>query len=233
MSQYEALKKECYAVNMHLPQLGLVVYTFGNVSVIDRDNAVFAIKPSGVDYDKLKWQDIVIVDLDGNTVEGDMSPSSDTLTHALLYQKFNDIGAVVHTHSTYAVAWSQAGRDVPLFGTTHADHLATSIPCTEIMADERIMNNYETETGFQVVDCFEAQQLDPSKVPMVLVAGHGPFAWGKTGEKAVYNAKILEELCKMAFLTEQINPSSQPLKNSLVRKHYNRKHGSEAYYGQH
>lgn len=230
---YEALKQECYEANMELPKLDLVIYTFGNVSCVDRASGVFAIKPSGVDYDKLKPSDIVIVSLaDGKVVDGTMRPSSDTNTHLELYRAFPTLGGIVHTHSTFAVAWAQAARAVPLYGTTHADHLAADIPCTEFMADDRIRNDYETETGLQIIDCFKKQNLNPAEIPMVLVAGHGPFTWGATGAKAVYNARVLEELCKMAFITEQVNPRAPRLKDSLIQKHYNRKHGKDAYYGQ-
>lgn len=230
---YEALKQECYEANMELPKLDLVIYTFGNVSCVDRAAGVFAIKPSGVDYDKLKPSDIVIVSLaDGKVVDGTMRPSSDTNTHLELYRAFPTLGGIVHTHSTFAVAWAQAARAVPLYGTTHADHLAADIPCTEFMADDRIRNDYETETGLQIIDCFKKQNLNPAEIPMVLVAGHGPFTWGATGAKAVYNARVLEELCKMAFITEQVNPQAPRLKDSLIQKHYNRKHGKDAYYGQ-
>lgn len=229
---FDALKQECYEANMLLPKLDLVIYTFGNVSCIDRNAGVFAIKPSGVDYDKLTPNDIVIVDLEGKIVDGKMRPSSDTNTHLELYKAFPTLGGIVHTHSTFAVAWAQAARAVPLYGTTHADHLAADIPCTEFMADERIKNDYETETGLQIIDCFRKQNLNPSEIPMVLVAGHGPFTWGKNAEKAVYHARVLEELCKMAFITEQVQPKVARLKDSLIQKHYNRKHGKDAYYGQ-
>ena len=230
--KYESLRKECYEANMELPKLGLVIYTFGNVSCIDRQAGVFAIKPSGVDYDKLTPEDIVIVGLDGKIADGKLRPSSDTNTHLELYKAFPTIGGIVHTHSTFAVAWAQAARAVPLYGTTHADHLAADIPCTEFMADDRIRNDYETETGLQIIDCFEKHNLNAAEIPMALVAGHGPFTWGKNAEKAVYHARVLEELCKMAYITELVNPKVQRLKDSLIQKHYNRKHGKDAYYGQ-
>ena len=230
--KFESLRKECYEANMELPKLGLVIYTFGNVSCIDRKAGVFAIKPSGVDYDKLKPEDIVIVGLDGKVADGSLRPSSDTNTHLELYKAFPSLGGIVHTHSTFAVAWAQAARSVPLYGTTHADHLAADIPCTEFMADDRIRNDYETETGLQIIDCFEKHNLDASEIPMALVAGHGPFTWGATAAKAVYHARVLEELCKMAYITELVNPKVQRLKDSLIQKHYNRKHGKDAYYGQ-
>jgi L-ribulose-5-phosphate 4-epimerase len=230
--KFESLRKECYEANMELPKLGLVIYTFGNVSCIDRKAGVFAIKPSGVDYDKLKPEDIVIVGLDGKVADGSLRPSSDTNTHLELYKAFPTLGGIVHTHSTFAVAWAQAARAVPIYGTTHADHLAADIPCTEFMADDRIRNDYETETGLQIIDCFEKHNLDAAEIPMALVAGHGPFTWGATAAKAVYHARVLEELCKMAYITELVNPKVQRLKDSLIQKHYNRKHGKDAYYGQ-
>ncbi len=229
---YKALKEECHQANIELPGLGLVLYTFGNVSCADRANGVFAIKPSGVNYDAMTPNDIVIVDFDGNVVEGHLRPSSDTPTHAVLYRNFTGIGGIVHTHSTYATAWAQALRESPLYGTTHADHLAFAVPCTEWMDDSRIANNYEVETGLQIVDCFRRRQLNPEETEMVLVGGHGPFTWGGSAAKAVYNARVLEELAQTALLTERINPQALPLKASLVSKHYNRKHGANAYYGQ-
>ena len=230
--KFESLRKECYEANMDLPKLGLVIYTFGNVSCIDRKAGVFAIKPSGVDYDKLKPEDIVIVGLDGKVADGSLRPSSDTNTHLELYKAFPSVAGIVHPHSTFAVSWAQAARAVPLYGTTHADHLAADIPCTEFMADDRIRNDYETETGLQIIDCFEKHNLNAAEIPMALVAGHGPFTWGKNAEKAVYHARVLEELCKMAYITELVNPKVQRLKDSLIQKHYNRKHGKDAYYGQ-
>lgn len=230
---FEQLKEECCKANMLLPQLELVIYTFGNVSCADREQNVFAIKPSGMDYEKLTPEDMVVIDIDsGRQISGTMRPSSDTNTHLELYRKWKDIGGIVHTHSTYATAWAQTALPVPIFGTTHADHLAGDIPCTLFMSDERINNDYETETGFQILDCFEARKLDPLTTPMVLVAGHGPFSWGKDGKQAVYHAKVMEELCRMAYLTLQIAPDTRRIKDSLIAKHYNRKHGKNAYYGQ-
>lgn len=230
---YEELKAICHQANLELPKLGLVIYTFGNVSAVDRKAGVYAIKPSGVDYDRLRPEDMVIVSLEtGEAVEGRLRPSSDTNTHTVLYRAFPKIGGIVHTHSTYAVGWAQAARSVPLYGTTHADHLAADIPCTEFMPDERIANDYETETGLQIVECFRKKHLNPDEIPMALVAGHGPFTWGATAAKALYNAKILEELCRMALVTEQVNPAAVRLKEALIEKHYNRKHGKNAYYGQ-
>src|SRR5690554_4004877 len=230
--KYIDLKQDCYNANMQLPELGLVVFTFGNVSVVDRSNEVFAIKPSGVPYDLLNPQDIVIVDFEGNVVEGSMNPSSDTKTHAFLYKNWLEIGSIVHTHSTYGTAWAQSQRDIPIFGTTHADHLTVDIPCAPPMSDEMIVGNYEYETGFQIINHFEAQQLDYKEVEMVLVGNHAPFAWGKTGIKSVYNSAVLETVAQMAYLTEQINPKAPRLKDALIKKHYDRKHGTDAYYGQ-
>lgn len=216
---------------MELPASGLVVHTFGNVSGVDRKAGVFAIKPSGVPYKDLKAEDMVIMSLDKNEfVEGKMRPSSDTKTHWLLYKSFENIGGIVHTHATHAVAWAQAIKPIPNFGTTHADHLVASVPCTEVMTDEMIKGDYELETGNQILKVFE--NLSYEEVEMVLVACHGPFTWGKSPEKAVYNSVILEELAKIAWLTLQINPNTQPIKQSLIDKHYQRKHGKDAYYGQ-
>ncbi|MFA6104577.1 MAG: L-ribulose-5-phosphate 4-epimerase AraD [Victivallaceae bacterium] len=230
--KYDELKKECFKANLELPRQGLVIYTFGNVSCIDRISGVYAIKPSGVEYGKMRWRDMVVIDMDGKIVDGGLKPSSDSRTHLVLYQNFPAAGSIVHTHSTYAAAWAQSLRDVPLYGTTHADHLPADIPCTELMPDERIVNDYEAETGMQIVDCFKKRGLRPEEIQMTLVAGHGPFTWAGNAAQAVYNARILEELCRMAFLTEQINPEATRLKKSLVEKHYNRKHGVNAYYGQ-
>lgn len=229
---YKELKRECYEANMQLPKLDLVVYTFGNVSAVDRDNAVFAIKPSGVPYEVLKVEDIVIVDFDAKVVEGNMRPSSDTKTHAFLYKHWANIGGICHTHSTYAVAWAQALKDIPNFGTTHADHLTADIPCAPPMADHLIEGDYEHNTGQQILDCFAEKKLSPEEVEMILVGSHGPFAWGKDAAKAVYNSKVLEEVARMAYLTLQINPNAARLKDALIKKHYERKHGKDAYYGQ-
>lgn len=232
MSKYQALKQECYEANMQLNELNLVVYTFGNVSAVDRENGVFAIKPSGVPYEELKAEDIVIVDFDNNIIEGDKRPSSDTKTHAYLYKHWPNIGGIAHTHATYSVAWSQAQRDVPIFGTTHADHLTADIPCAPPMADHLIEGNYEHNTGIQILDCFKEKNLSYEEVEMVLLGNHGPFAWGKNAAKAVYNSKVLEVCAEMAYLTLQINPAAPRLKDSLIKKHYDRKHGKDAYYGQ-
>tara|TARA_B100000949_G_scaffold235646_1_gene261334 strand:+ start:4064 stop:4765 length:702 start_codon:yes stop_codon:yes gene_type:complete len=231
-SKYKSLKEECYEANMELNALDLVIYTFGNVSAVDRDNAVFGIKPSGVPYETLKPEDIVIMDYDNNVVEGSMRPSSDTKTHSYLYKNWENIGGVAHTHAMYSVSWAQAQKDIPIFGTTHADHLTQDIPCAPPMADELIEGNYEHNTGIQILDCFKERDLDYNEVEMVLIGNHGPFAWGKSAAKAVYNTKVLETVAQMAYLTLQINPQAPRLKDSLIKKHYERKHGKNAYYGQ-
>lgn len=229
---YNRIKQEAYDANMELPKLGLVLFTFGNVSVVDRENKVFAIKPSGVPYEDLKPSDMVIVDFDSNIIEGDLRPSSDTKTHAVLYKEWEGIGSIVHTHSTYGTAWAQSNRDIPIYGTTHADHLTKDIPCAPPMHDDMIKGNYEYQTGYQIIDHFRDCHLDYKEVEMMLVGNHAPFCWGKDGKKAVYNAAVLEYVAKMAFLTEQINPEVHRMKDSLINKHYERKHGKDAYYGQ-
>jgi L-ribulose-5-phosphate 4-epimerase len=232
MKKYKQLKEEVYEANMDIQKNNLAIYTFGNVSAIDRQKGIVGIKPSGVPYSDLKPKDIVILDLDGIIIEGKMRPSSDTKTHILLYKNFENIGGICHTHSTYAVAWAQAVKPIPNFGTTHADHLTPSVPVTEIMSDAMILGDYELETGNQILDIFKKQKYSPEEVEMVLVACHGPFTWGKNAAKAVYNATVLEELAKMAYLTIQINPKTIEIKKTLKEKHYFRKHGSGAYYGQ-
>lgn len=232
MNKYRHIKTAAYEANMQLPELGLVLFTFGNASAADRENGVFAIKPSGVPYAGLKWEDMVVVDFDNQIVEGDLRPSSDTQTHAVLYKHWPNICGIVHTHSTYATAWAQSQLDIPILGTTHADHLTADIPCAPVMSDEMIRGNYEYQTGFQILNAFKERGLTPEEVEMVLVANHAPFTWGKTVQKAVYNSAVLEELAKMAYLTLQINPDAPRLKEALIRKHYQRKHGEGAYYGQ-
>ncbi len=229
-SPYRELKERAWAANQEIPKRGLAIYTFGNVSAFDAERGVMAIKPSGVPYDELKVDDLVVIDLEGKTVEGTMRPSSDTPTHLVLYRNWKGIGGVVHTHSTYATGWAQARRAIPIYGTTHADHLAEDVPCTEVMSDAAVERDYEIETGNQILDCFKDR--NPLHTPMVLVAGHAPFAWGKTPEKAVYNAAVLEELAKMAFVTQALDPNASPLPPSLIHKHFERKHGKNAYYGQ-
>ena len=230
MSAIAGLKQRVWTCNRELPELGLVLRAFGNVSGIDRERGLVAIKPSGIPYHDLKVQDIVVVDLNNNVVEGRLRPSSDTRTHTYLYRSFPEIGGIVHTHSTYAVAWAQALKPIPLLGTTHADLLPADVPCTDIMSDEMIEGDYEEETGKQIVDVFTNRSY--KDVPMVLVGGHGPFTWGETPEKALHHSQMLEELARMAVLTLQINPASPRLKQSLIDKHFSRKHGPDAYYGQ-
>lgn len=217
---------------MQLNELGLVIYTFGNVSAVDREKGVFSIKPSGVPYEKLKPEDIVILDFDNTVIEGEMRPSSDTKTHAFLYKNWENIGGIAHTHATYSVAWAQSQKDIPIFGTTHADHLTEDIPCAAPMSDDLIEGNYEHNTGIQILDCFKEREISYEEVPMVLIGNHGPFTWGATAAKAVYNSKVLEAVAEMAYLTLQINPDAPRLKDSLIKKHYERKHGKNAYYGQ-
>ncbi len=232
MSQYQHIKEEAYQANMQLPKLGLVLFTFGNVSAADRSLGVFAIKPSGVPYEELSVDKMVIVDFDGNTVEGSLRPSSDTKTHAVLYKHWEKINGIVHTHSTYATAWAQAQRDIPIFGTTHADHITVDVPCAAPMDDEMIKGNYEYETGFQIMNCFKEKGLNYEEVEMILVGNHAPFTWGKTAAKAVYNSAVVEQVAQMALLTEQINPAAPRLKDALIKKHFERKHGPDSYYGQ-
>jgi L-ribulose-5-phosphate 4-epimerase len=229
-SPYQDLKEKAWAANMDIPARGLAICTFGNVSALDRDKGVFAIKPSGVDYQKLTAADLVVVDLDGKVVEGSLRPSSDTRTHAVLYRAFSGIGGVVHTHSTYATGWAQTGLAIPVYGTTHADHLPEDVPCTRVMSPEAVERDYEAETGEQILECFKGR--DPLHTPMVLVAGHGPFTWGATADKAVYNAVMLEQIAQMAFITRGIHPSATRLPEYLIRKHFERKHGPRATYGQ-
>ncbi len=232
MSQYQFIKQSAYEANMQLPKLGLVVFTFGNVSAADRALGVFAIKPSGVPYEELTPDKMVIVDFEGKTVEGTLRPSSDTLTHAVLYKHWEKINGIVHTHSTYATAWAQSQRDIPIYGTTHADHLTVDIPCAAPMEDAMIRGNYEHETGFQIMNAFADKGLRYEDVEMILVGNHAPFTWGKTAEKAVYNSAVLESVAQMAYLTERINPSAPRLQESLIKKHFERKHGPDSYYGQ-
>lgn len=235
---YENLRNQAFEANMKIPANHLALYTWGNVSAFDKGAGVFAIKPSGVPYEKLTPQSMVIIDIEGNKVEGELNPSSDTPTHAVLYKEFaynsnSDIGGIIHTHSTFAVSWAQAVMPVPLFGTTHADHIQTEIPCTPYLSSQAVESNYEKETGLLIVDWFKKNNYNPNEVNMVLCGGHGPFAWGKDADKAVYNGTVLEEICKMALNTRILNPNSTPLPDYIVNKHYMRKHGPNAYYGQH
>jgi len=232
MSKYNTLKEACWKANMEVPKQKLAIYTFGNVSAFDPSEGIFAIKPSGVPYDVMKPEDMVIVDLNGNRVEGKLNPSSDTPTHAVLYRSLPGIYSIVHAHSAFAVAWAQACRSIPIYGTTHADHLAGDIPVTEVMSDEMIKGQYEEETGHQIINALKEKNLSPRDVQMILVACHGPFTWGDTPDKAVYNAVVLEEIARMAYITEQVNPGIKRMKETLINKHYQRKHGKDAYYGQ-
>ena len=232
MSKYKHIKEEAYEANMQLPKLGLVLFTFGNVSAVDRDLGVFAIKPSGIPYEKLSPKKMVIVDFEADVIEGKLNPSSDTKTHALLYKHWEKTGGISHTHSLYATSWAQAQRDIPIFGTTHADHNTVNIPCAPPMSDEMIQGNYEYETGFQIMNCFKERGLDYEEVEMILVGNHAPFSWGKTAAKAVYNSAVLENIAQMALLTEQINQNAPTLKDALIKKHWERKHGPNSYYGQ-
>ena len=229
-SPYRELKERSWAANQEIPRRGLAIYPFGNASALDADRGVIAIKPSGVAYDALAVDDMVVLDLEGKIVEGKLRPSSDTATHLVLYRSFKGVGGVVHTHSTYATGWAQARAPIPIYGTTHADHLAEDVPCTAVMSDGAVERDYEVETGRQILQCFSDR--DPLHTPMVLVAGHGPFTWGKTVEQAVYNAAVLEELAKIAFVTRTLDPSAARLPGSLIHKHFERKHGKRAYYGQ-
>ena len=225
----EKLKEEVYKANMDLVKHGLVIFTWGNVSGIDRETGLVVIKPSGVDYDVMKPEDMVVVDLQGNVVEGRLKPSSDTPTHLAIYRAWPEVGGVVHTHSTFATAWSQAGLDIPNIGTTHADYFHEAIPCTADMTEEEVKGAYELETGNVIIKRFEG--MNPMHTPGVLVKNHGPFAWGKDPHDAVHNAVVMEQVAKMASIAFAANPdlTMNPL---LVEKHFNRKHGPNAYYGQ-
>lgn len=230
--KYEHIQQEAYDANMQLPKLGLVLFTFGNVSAADRSLGVFAIKPSGVPYEELSPEKMVIVDFEANIVEGNLRPSSDTKTHAVLYKNWEKINGVAHTHSLYATSWAQALKDIPIFGTTHADHNTVDIPCAPPMSDEMIRGNYEYQTGFQILNHFAEHQLDYQEVEMILVGNHAPFTWGKTAVKAVYNSAVLENIAHMAHLTLSINADAARLKDALIKKHFERKHGPDSYYGQ-
>ena len=223
------LKEVVYRANLDLVERGLVLYTFGNASGIDRDKGWIVIKPSGMDYTLMKPQDMVVVDLEGRVVEGRLRPSTDTPTHIELYRAFSEIGGIVHTHSAYATAWAQAGKDIPILGTTHADHFAQPVPCTPVMPPEEVEGDYEKETGKIIINTFS--DIDYLKIPGVLVRNHGPFTWGKDPEAAVYNSVILEEVARMAYLALVINPETT-MNKALIRKHYERKHGRNSYYGQ-
>lgn len=228
----EELKKEVYEANILLPKYGLVTFTWGNVSAIDRKSSYFIIKPSGVSYDGMTKEDMVVMDLEGNKIEGKWNPSSDTKTHIEIYKKFKDVGGIVHTHSPYATSWAQAGRSIPCYGTTHADYFYGEIPCLRCLTEEEIKEAYETNTGRLIVSEFERMQKDPLAVPSALCQYHGVFSWGKDAEEAVHNAVVTEEVAKMAYRTEAINPHVEVAPKALQDKHYFRKHGANAYYGQ-
>ena len=228
----EELKQKVYEANMDLPRYGLVTFTWGNVSAIDRESGLFVIKPSGVDYDKLTPEMMVVMDLNGNKVEGNLNPSSDTATHLELYKAFPEIGGIVHTHSSYATSWAQAGRDIPCYGTTHADYIYGPVPCVRCLTKEEIEDAYEENTGHLIVNEFKRLGKDPKAVPAVLCKNHGPFAWGKDAREAVHNAVVLEEVAKMAARCERLNPDVKEAPKCLQDKHYLRKHGPGAYYGQ-
>ena len=225
----EQLKEEVLQANLDLVKYGLVIFTWGNVSGIDREKGLFVIKPSGVDYLVMKASDMVVVDMDGNVVEGNLKPSSDMPTHLVLYKEFPDIGGVVHTHSTYSTAWAQSGKALPIIGTTHADYFAHDIPCTRDMTEAEVFGEYEKETGNVIVETFA--ELKPMEIPGVLVKNHGPFSWGKDSQDAVHNAVVMEEVSKMATFAFMNNPELT-MNPHLVKKHYDRKHGKNAYYGQ-
>ncbi len=228
----EDLKKQVYEANMELPRRGLVTYTWGNVSGIDRERGLMVIKPSGVEYDELRPEDLVVLDLEGNRVEGKLNPSSDTKTHLELYRAFPQLGGIVHTHSAHAVAWAQAGEDIPCFGTTHADYFYGPIPCARALTPREVEEDYEGNTGRVIVETFRERGLNPVYVPAVVCRSHGPFTWGKDAAQAVYHAVVLEEVAKMALFTRQVNPAAAPAPQHVLDKHFLRKHGPNAYYGQ-
>lgn len=228
----EQLKMDVLDANLQLPKYGLVTFTWGNVSGIDRQTGLVVIKPSGVPYDELQVDDLVVLDLDGNIVEGTLRPSSDTPTHLALYRAFPQIGGIVHTHSPWATSWAQAGRRIPALGTTHADYFYGEIPCTRTLTEIEIGRGYEHETGNVIIETFKKEGLDPVAMPGILLSGHAPFSWGKNANQAVHNAVVLEEVAKMALNTYILNPDIKPIEQFLLDKHYHRKHGANAYYGQ-
>ena len=228
----ETLKETVCRANLALVKHNLVTFTWGNVSGIDRRQGLVVIKPSGVEYDELKPSDMVVMDLKGNKIEGDMNPSSDTKTHMVLYNAFPKVGGIVHTHSPYAVAWAQAGEDLPCYGTTHADYFYGSIPCARHLTQEELDEDYERNTGVTIVETFKERGLDPKAVPAVLCFSHGPFTWGKDPAQAVYHSVVLEECAKMGIFTRMVNPNAAPAPQRMQDKHYMRKHGPNAYYGQ-
>ena len=226
----EKLNQEVYEANMQLPKYGLVTFTWGNVSGLDKESGRFVIKPSGVEYDRLTPEDMVVVDLEGNKIEGKYNPSSDTPTHLELYRAFPEIGGIVHTHSAWATSWAQAGRGIPCYGTTHADYFYGEIPCARNLTAEEIEEGYEMNTGRVIIETFQGK--NPVYIPAVLCKNHGPFTWGKDAAEAVHNAVVLEEIARMNFMTELINPQAGPAPQCMQDKHFMRKHGPNAYYGQ-
>ena len=228
----EALKEKVFEANLELVRQGLVIFTWGNVSGIDRQAGHVVIKPSGLDYSAMKAEDMVVLDLEGNVVEGAYKPSSDTPTHLALYRQYPEIGGIVHTHSTYATAWAQGERSIPCYGTTHADYFFGEIPCTRNLTDSEINGEYELETGNVIIETLMEKQLKPLEVPGIVISHHGPFSWGKNSDQAVHNAKVMEVVAHMATLTEQIQSSARAVDQTLLNKHYLRKHGKNAYYGQ-
>lgn len=228
----EQLKEEVFQANLELPERGLIKYTWGNVSAIDREKGLFVIKPSGVDYDRMAASDMVVCDLEGKVVEGRLNPSSDMATHAVLYRHFTKIGGIVHTHSTWATIWAQAGLDVPAMGTTHADTFYGTVPCARFLTQAEIDQGYEMATGHVIVETFKQRGIDPTAVPGVLLHGHGPFTWGKDAKSAVMNAVVLDEVCQTNLYARQLNQFAEELPQRVLDKHYLRKHGENAYYGQ-
>jgi len=228
----EQLKEEVFQANLELPERGLIKYTWGNVSAVDREKGLFVIKPSGVGYDDMKASDMVVCDFDGNVIEGDLNPSSDMPTHAVLYKEFPEVGGIVHTHSTWATIWAQAGLDVPAMGTTHADTFYGTVPCARFLTQAEIDRGYEEETGRAIVETFRERGIKPMEVPGVLLHGHGPFTWGKDAKGAVMNAVVLDEVCKTNLFARQLNAFAEELPQRILDKHYLRKHGENAYYGQ-
>ncbi|WP_107996355.1 L-ribulose-5-phosphate 4-epimerase [Trichococcus paludicola] len=228
----EQLKEEVFQANLELPERGLIKYTWGNVSAVDREKGLFVIKPSGVGYDDMQASDMVVCDFDGNVIEGELNPSSDMPTHAVLYKEFPEIGAVVHTHSTWATIWAQAGLDVPAMGTTHADTFYGTVPCARFLTQAEIDRGYEEETGNAIVETFRERGIKPMEVPGVLLHGHGPFTWAKDAKGAVLNAVVLDEVCKTNLFARQLNAFAEELPQRILDKHYLRKHGENAYYGQ-
>ena len=226
----ESLKEKVLKANLELPKKDLVTYTWGNVSEINRASGLIVIKPSGVDYDEMTAEDMVVVDLNGNVVEGKLRPSSDTPTHIELYKKYPEIGGVVHTHSSWATTWAQAGKSIPVMGTTHADYFYGEIPCTRKLSEEEIMGEYEKQTGLVIIETFEGK--NPMHTPGVVVNDHGPFSWGKDSNEAVHNAVVMEEVAKMAFRSKMLSPEDNGADEALIKKHFLRKHGKNAYYGQ-